>query len=162
MIMASEKIKTQDELSGIIVREKSMGRKVGFTNGCFDILHRGHVDYLRKARGCCDILVVGLNSDSSVKAIKGEGRPLNPQEARLDVLSVCEPVDYVTVFEESTPEKLIIKLDPDVIFKGGDWKESDIVGADHVKAKGGEVRVIPYLEGYSTTRLIEKIRGTGG
>jgi rfaE bifunctional protein nucleotidyltransferase chain/domain len=159
--MTRDKIKTQEELSAIVEKDRSSGRKVGFTNGCFDILHRGHVSYLEEAKKYCDILVVGLNSDSSVKAIKGQSRPINTQDARLEVLAACEFVDYLTVFDESTPEKLIKKLTPDIIFKGGDWEEEKIVGADHVKAAGGKVKVIPYVEGYSTTELIERLKKHG-
>ena len=156
--MAKDKIKTQEELAAIVGKLRSSGRKVGFTNGCFDILHRGHVSYLEEAKKACDVLVVGLNSDSSVKAIKGQSRPINPQDARLEVLAACEFLDYLTVIDESTPEELIKKLTPDIIFKGGDWEEDKIVGAGHVKAAGGEVKVIPYVEGYSTSALIEKIK----
>ena len=156
--MAKDKIKTQEELFAIVEKVRSSGRKVGFTNGCFDILHLGHISYLEEAKKACDVLVVGLNSDSSVKAIKGMNRPVNPQDARLEVLAACESVDYLTVFDESTPAELIKKLTPDIIFKGGDWEEDKIVGADHVKAAGGEVKVIPYVKGYSTTELIERLR----
>lgn len=152
------KVKTQKEITEIIEKEKASGKKVGFTNGCFDLLHLGHVRYLADARGECDLLIVGLNSDASTKRLKGKERPINPQEARAEVLAALESVDFVAIFEEDTPEDLIKALTPDVLFKGGDWEESEIAGASHVKASGGEVKIIPFEEGYSTTELIERLR----
>ena len=152
------KIKTRDELAGIVRQAKDKGTVVGFTNGCFDILHAGHVCYLRKAKKECGMLVVGVNSDGSVKRLKGENRPVNCESARLEVLSAVEVVDFLTLFEEDTPEELIKALTPDIIFKGGDWDENSVAGADHVRSNGGKVRIIPYLEGYSTTDLIRKIQ----
>ena len=156
--MGKEKVKIQEDLAGIIEKEKSLGRTVGFTNGCFDILHVGHVRYLQKARESCDLLVLGLNSDESVSRLKGLDRPINPQDARGEVLSALECVDYITIFEEDTPEKLIEFLTPDMLFKGGDWEEKDIVGAEHVKNNGGKVVVLPFVDGFSTTKLIGRIR----
>ena len=156
--MAREKIKTRRELGGIIEKEKASGKTIGFTNGCFDIIHAGHVRYLGEARSECDLLIVGVNSDSSVKSIKGEDRPLNKEEARMEVLAALESVDYLTLFEEDTPLDLIKEITPDILFKGGDWNESEIAGGDHVKACGGKVRLIQYIEGHSTTGLIDKIR----
>ena len=153
-----EKIKSLKELVGVVKREKAAGKTIGFTNGCFDILHLGHVKYLAEAKKYCDLLIIGVNSDRSVKRIKGEGRPVNDQEARLEVLSALEMVDHLTLFDQDTPEELIRALAPSVLFKGGDWKEKDIVGADFVKDVGGEVRVIPFLKGYSTTALIQKLK----
>lgn len=138
---------------------KSKGKRVVFTNGCFDILHVGHVDYLSKARKLGDILVVGLNSDSSVRKIKGLGRPINKELDRAKILSSLYFVDYVTIFDESTPEKLIKQLKPSVLVKGGDWKKDDIVGGDFVASIGGRVATIPFVNGYSTTYLINKIKG---
>ncbi len=158
--MRENKIKTQRDLLEIVKKEKASGKRIGFTNGCFDILHLGHVKYLQMAKKECDTLIIGVNSDSSVKKLKGDARPLNSQEARLAVLASLECVDYLTVFEEDTPEALIKALSPDTIFKGGDWREKDIVGSGHVKGYGGTVRVIPYVEGYSTTDFIERIRKT--
>ena len=156
------KIKIKEELAGIIEKEKKNGKKIGFTNGCFDIIHLGHIRYLKKAKENCDLLVVGVNSDESVKRLgKGEKRPLNPEPARTEVLAALESVDYITVFGEDTPEKLIEEITPDLLFKGGDWKEEDIVGSSHVKSNGGEVIVIPFEEGYSTTALVEKIKKNG-
>ncbi|MDD5633984.1 MAG: D-glycero-beta-D-manno-heptose 1-phosphate adenylyltransferase [Candidatus Omnitrophica bacterium] len=153
------KIKDQDELAKIIDKQKALGRTIGFTNGCFDILHKGHVRYLKGAKKECDILVVGVNSDASVKKIKGDSRPLNSQNDRLEVLEALECVDYLTLFEEDTPEKLIKKLTPDVLFKGGDWKVETVVGGEYVMSKGGKVKIIPYVEGYSTTGMISRMSG---
>ncbi len=138
-------------------KKKLKNKKVVFTNGCFDILHRGHVDYLDKAKKFGDILVVGLNSDKSVKRIKGGGRPINSESDRAFVLSGLESVDYIVIFNEDTPEKLITAIEPDVLVKGGDWKLKDIVGADFVKRRGGSVRRIRIVEGKSTTNVIDKI-----
>ena len=156
--MIRDKIKTQKELAAAVEKERVSGRKIGFTNGCFDLLHPGHVRYLEKAAAECDVLVVALNSDASVKSIKGPARPVNAESKRIEVLAALESVDYVTLFDEDTPAKLIEELTPDMLFKGGDWKEEDIAGADHVKAEGGRVCVIPYIDGYSTTALIEKMK----
>ncbi|MFC1644099.1 D-glycero-beta-D-manno-heptose 1-phosphate adenylyltransferase [Candidatus Omnitrophota bacterium] len=156
--MIKDKIKTQADLVDIVKKEKSSGKTIGFTNGCFDILHLGHIRYLADAKKECDLLVIGVNSDASVRSIKGTERPINVQEARMEVLAALECVDFLTLFEEDTPEKLIKELTPDILFKGGDWSEEDIVGADHVKSHGGRARVIPYLEGYSTTELIKRLR----
>lgn len=156
--MNNAKILLGSDLAGIVIKAKHSGKTVGFTNGCFDILHVGHVRYLRDARSECDLLIVGVNSDDSVKRLKGPDRPVNRQDARMEVLSALECVSYVTMFEEDTPETLIKLLTPDVIFKGGDWKEADIIGGDHVKKNGGRVRVIPFVSGYSTTGTINKIK----
>lgn len=156
--MNDPKIKTRQELAEVVQKAKASGRSVGFTNGCFDILHVGHVRYLGLARKECDMLIVGVNSDDSVRRLKGKTRPVNPESARLEVLAALASVDYVTLFSEDTPEQLIKKLSPDVLFKGGDWKEGDIVGADFVKGYGGKVRAIPFVEGYSTTTTIDKMR----
>lgn len=156
--MMTEKIMTQAELADTVKKEKVSGKIVGFTNGCFDILHLGHVRYLSAAKRECDLLVIGVNSDASVRRLKGAGRPVNSQEARLEVLSALECVDFLALFEEDTPEDLIRLLTPDILFKGGDWKENEIAGAAHVKAHGGKVRIIPYLEGHSTTDVIERMK----
>lgn len=156
--MIHKKIQTQAELFDTIKEEKALGKKIGFTNGCFDILHAGHVKYLNEAKKECDVLIVGVNSDSSVRIIKGEKRPINNQNDRMEVLSAIECIDFITLFEEDTPQKLIEKLTPDVLFKGGDWKENDIAGSDYVKSNGGKVKIIPYAEGYSTTNIIKKMK----
>jgi len=137
---------------------KRRGMKVVFTNGCFDILHEGHVSYLRQARGLGDALVVGLNSDASVKRLKGPERPVNSELSRAAVLSALECVDYVCIFGEDTPYELIREILPDVLVKGGDWAPDRIVGADIVKSHGGEVISLPFKPGHSTTGIIEKIR----
>jgi D-beta-D-heptose 7-phosphate kinase/D-beta-D-heptose 1-phosphate adenosyltransferase len=133
------------------------GLKVVFTNGCFDVLHLGHVRYLSKARELGDLLVVGLNSDTSVRRLKGEGRPVVGQADRAGVLCALESVDYVCIFEEDTPDALICEVAPDVLVKGGDYKPGEIVGADFVTQRGGAVHVIPTLPGRSTQLLIETI-----
>ena len=132
--------------------------KVVFTNGCFDLLHAGHVDYLQRSKALGDVLVVGLNSDLSVRRLKGTGRPINPQEDRAYVLSALSSVDYVLIFEEDTPYELIKAVKPDVLVKGGDWPVQNIVGRDVLWQRGGEVLSMPLLSGYSTSAIIEKIR----
>ncbi len=149
---------TPEEVRAAI--EKSGMGKTVFTNGCFDIIHAGHVKYLREARKLGDRLVVGLNSDESVHRLKGDSRPVNPLKDRIDVLSAFEFVDEVIPFEEDTPYDLIKKVRPDILVKGGDYEIKDIVGADLVRSWGGEVRTIPFVEGKSTTAIIEKIGGT--
>ncbi|MFA5145825.1 MAG: D-glycero-beta-D-manno-heptose 1-phosphate adenylyltransferase [Candidatus Omnitrophota bacterium] len=151
------KILSRARLAKIISRSRSGGKKVVFTNGCFDILHIGHVTLLQKARSLGDILVVGLNSDLSVKALKGDSRPVNKVRERAAVLAALGCVDYVTVFGERTPYGLIKLLRPDVLVKGGDWRIKDIVGGDIVKASGGRVIAIPFVKGYSTSSLINRI-----
>jgi len=133
--------------------------RIVFTNGFFDILHRGHVEYLQEAAALGDRLVVGVNSDASVRRLgKGEDRPLNDQDSRAKVLAALRCVDAVVIFEEDTPLELITALQPDVVAKGGDWKPEQIVGADLVKARGGEVRSLKLVDGFSTTALVERIR----
>ncbi|MDD3523528.1 MAG: D-glycero-beta-D-manno-heptose 1-phosphate adenylyltransferase [Candidatus Cloacimonetes bacterium] len=135
------------------------GKKIVFTNGCFDILHAGHVQYLEEARGMGDILVVGLNSDSSVTRLKGSERPVNNERDRYLVLQALRAVDYVIIFQEDTPYELIREIQPDVLVKGGDWAPEEIVGSDIVLSKGGVVRSLRFVEGLSTTGVIEKLRG---
>jgi rfaE bifunctional protein nucleotidyltransferase chain/domain len=131
-------------------------KKIVFTNGCFDILHRGHVYYLSKAAELGDLLVVGLNGDDSVTRLKGAGRPVNHLEARAEVLGALAFVDYIIVFEEETPLDLIVALQPDILVKGGDYNAEDIVGYEEVTSRGGSVEIIPLLEGYSSTSIIQK------
>lgn len=152
-----EKIKRSPELSRILAKARARGKKVVFTNGCFDILHVGHVDYLSKAKAMGDILVVGLNSDSSVRRLKGACRPVNRQLDRAKVLSALGFVDYITIFGEGTPEKLIKILKPNVLVKGGDWRKKDIAGAGFVTSCGGKVATIKFVKGYSTTSTIKRI-----
>lgn len=154
-----EKSLEQDLMAEKVVILRERGMKVVFTNGCFDIIHEGHVSYLRQARDLGDALVVGLNSDGSVSRLKGEGRPVNEQAARGAVLAGLESVDYVCIFEEDTPYALIDKIRPDVLVKGGDWKVEDIVGSDIVRSLGGEVYALPFTPGHSTTGIIRKIKG---
>jgi D-beta-D-heptose 7-phosphate kinase/D-beta-D-heptose 1-phosphate adenosyltransferase len=152
------KIKSFSELKKIITRLHQCGKEIIFTNGCFDLLHRGHVDYLRKAKSLGDILVVGLNSDASIRRLKGKGRPVTKQGDRAEILASLEFVDYVTIFDEDTPFNLIKALRPDVLVKGADWKKSEIVGNDIVKSYGGKIAVIKYLKGYSTTNILNTIK----
>lgn len=153
------KIKTLSCAKEEIGALKVMGKKIVFTNGCFDILHVGHARYLYAARVLGDYLIVAVNSDSSVKAIKGLDRPINNQDDRAEMLASLGFVDSVLIFDEETPLKVIELLMPDILVKGGDWKIEDIVGSDVVSASGGEVRSIPFVEGFSTTGIIKKIEG---
>ncbi|MES2856812.1 MAG: D-glycero-beta-D-manno-heptose 1-phosphate adenylyltransferase [Bdellovibrionota bacterium] len=134
------------------------GRKVVFTNGCFDILHVGHVRYLKEARAQGDILVLGLNTDRSVSVLKGPNRPVQNENARAEILAALECVDFVTLFDEDTPEKLIKEIRPDVLVKGGDYKIETIVGADFVMSYGGQVKPLQFVDGSSTTSIIEKLK----
>lgn len=131
-------------------------KKIVFTNGCFDILHLGHVHYLSAAKDLGDILVIGLNSDDSVKRLKGENRPINTQYARALLLAALQFVDFVIVFDEDTPLNLIQQITPHVLVKGGDYKIEDVVGVDWVMAHGGKVEIVDFVEGYSSTNLIKK------
>jgi rfaE bifunctional protein nucleotidyltransferase chain/domain len=137
---------------------ETKGKCVVFTNGCFDILHRGHVSYLNEAKAQGDILVLGLNSDASVKRLKGESRPVNSEQDRKFVLENLKSMDYVFIFEEDTPYNLIQQLQPDILVKGGDWNVEDIIGSDIVLANGGQVKSLNFVDGFSTTSTIEKIQ----
>ena len=151
-----------EQLLTDIARRKNLSPRrpprVVFTNGCFDILHVGHVRYLKDARALGDILVVGLNSDASVKRLKGETRPVQDQNDRGEILSSLESVDYVVLFNEDTPQTLIEKVQPDVLVKGGDWPVEQIVGSKYVLARGGEVKSLPFHPGNSTSLLLERIQ----
>ena len=151
------KITPRNELKATVDRLKREGKKVVFTNGCFDILHAGHTRYLREARKLGDALILALNSDSSVRSLKGPMRPIVPEAERAEVVASLDSVDYVTVFDELTPLELIEFLRPDVIVKGGDWAEKDIVGAETVRKWGGRVAIMPQIEGASTTNIIDKV-----
>jgi D-beta-D-heptose 7-phosphate kinase/D-beta-D-heptose 1-phosphate adenosyltransferase len=151
------KITPRNELKATVDRLKREGKKVVFTNGCFDILHAGHTRYLREARKMGDALILALNSDSSVRSIKGPMRPIVPEAERAEVVASLDSVDYVTIFDELTPLELIEFLRPDVIVKGGDWSEKDIVGAETVRKWGGRVAIMPQIEGASTTNIIDKV-----
>ncbi|MDD4241008.1 MAG: D-glycero-beta-D-manno-heptose 1-phosphate adenylyltransferase [Smithellaceae bacterium] len=133
------------------------GKKIAFTNGCFDILHVGHVRYLQEARKTADVLVLGLNSDSSVRAIKGEKRPLVTESERAEVLAALECIDFVTIFPELTPLDLICFLKPDILIKGGDWPEDQVVGGKEIREWGGHVTIVPEVAGKSTTNIVEKV-----
>ena len=158
--MSGSKVKKLSSLKRIAVALKKKGRKIVFTNGCFDILHYGHVMYLEKARRTGDCLIVGINSDLSVKRIKGPHRPVVNEFDRARVLAGLESVDFVAIFNEETPLKLIQALKPDLLIKGSDWKNKGIVGSDFVKTYGGKVLTIKLAKGRSTTNLIKKIAKT--
>jgi D-glycero-beta-D-manno-heptose 1-phosphate adenylyltransferase len=138
--------------------DENKKKKIVFTNGCFDILHRGHVSYLAEAKKLGDLLIIGLNSDASVRKLKGNDRPINNEVDRQFVLSQLKAVDFVEIFSEETPLNLILKIRPKVLVKGGDWKLDQIVGAKEVIAQGGEVYSLNFVNGYSTSSLIEKIQ----
>jgi D-beta-D-heptose 7-phosphate kinase/D-beta-D-heptose 1-phosphate adenosyltransferase len=146
------------QLTSELDQLRRKGKRIVFTNGCFDLLHPGHVRYLAEARSLGDLLVVGLNSDRSVRVLKGEGRPILNETERIEVISALEAVDYVVVFDEDTPHRLISMLLPDVLVKGGDWPLDQIVGRKEVEAAGGRVVSLPYVEGSSTSALILRIR----
>lgn len=152
------KLKSLSELKKIASQAKKEGKKIVFTNGCFDLLHRGHLHLLREAKKMGDLLVVAINSDRSAKSIKGPDRPILPQSERAELIAALEMVDYVTLFDEPDPHALIKELRPDVLVKGGDWAKDKIVGSEIVEGDGGRVAVIPYIEGYSTTQTIERMR----
>lgn len=151
------KIKKVPALSKILSGLRRKKRTVVFTNGCFDVIHAGHVTYLKKAKAMGDVLVVGLNSDSSVRRLKGDSRPINKAADRAGVLSALSAVDYITIFDEDTPETLIRAVKPDILVKGGDWKITGIAGSSYVQSYGGRVRRVPFVIGYSTTALIKNI-----
>ncbi|GAA0869901.1 D-glycero-beta-D-manno-heptose-7-phosphate kinase [Brevundimonas basaltis] len=155
---AHAKVAPVDELADVVEGWKRRGLKVGFTNGCFDILHRGHVAYLAQARGWCDRLVVALNTDASVRRLKGEGRPINDLDSRAVVIGGLTSVDRVTSFDEPTPLALIERLRPDVLIKGADYTREGVVGGDLVESWGGEVRLATFEDGYSTTKTIAKMK----
>ena len=157
-MQTKEKIIERSDAVGIIRRWKDAGEEVVFTNGCFDILHLGHVDYLEKAKEKGDKLVVAINEDASVKKLKGDSRPINDQYARARLIAALEFVDLVVFFGEDTPMELITFLVPDVLVKGSDYDLSNIVGADVVLEHGGKVETIDVVEGYSTTNIVEKVK----
>jgi len=150
---------TINELTALIARFRAAGKTIVFTNGVFDLLHPGHVRYLRHARGLGDALVVGVNSDRSVRANKGPGRPVTVEAERVELLEALASVDGVVVFDEDTPHAIIAVVQPDVLVKGADWAEDAIVGRDIVEARGGKVVRVPIEAGYSTTAILAKIRG---
>jgi rfaE bifunctional protein nucleotidyltransferase chain/domain len=152
------KLKNLEELRTIASDARAAGRTVVFTNGCFDLLHRGHVHILREAKATGDLLIVGINSDRSVRSIKGPTRPILPETDRIELIAAMEMVDYIVLFDEPDPYNVIAALKPQVLAKGGDWSAVKIIGAEVVEREGGRVIVIPYLKGFSTTEIIERIR----
>jgi len=150
-----QRIVQLEKLKRDVARWRFLRKKIVFTNGCFDILHLGHINYLSEAADLGDILIVAVNSDRSVKALKGEARPINNQDARAKLLASLFFIDAIIIFDEDTPEDLIKALNPDVLVKGGDYKIAEIAGSDFVLKNGGEVKIIPITEGYSTTGILE-------
>ena len=158
MQTSSQKILSQEALAEQVRAWQVQGEKVVFTNGCFDIVHLGHIDYLEKARALGGKLVVGINTDASVKRLKGESRPVVDEYARCRMIAALAFVDAVCLFDEDTPKSLIEKISPDILTKGSDYTPKNIVGADFVVAKGGEVKTIDLVEGFSTSKIIDKIK----
>ncbi len=150
-------LKTLEEIKSIRKKLKAENKKVVFTNGCFDLIHAGHVDYLSKAKALGDILIVGLNSDSSIKNIKGDKRPILNQPERSFIISNLKPVDFVVIFDEDTPAKLIEEIIPDILVKGADWSIENIVGRNIVENNGGEVKTIEFINDQSTSKIIKSI-----
>ena len=149
---------SRDDAAAFARRLRAAGRTVVFTNGVFDLLHPGHVRYLRAARALGDALVVGVNSDRSVRANKGHGRPINPEAERAEILAALDMVDAVVIFDEPTPHDLVAAIEPGVLVKGADWAEDAIVGRELVEARGGRVVRVPIEQGYSTTAIVQRIR----
>ncbi len=158
-MMLKDKIKTRSQLKMLIKGLKDKGKRIAFTNGCFDIIHPGHAEYLEAAKKGADILVVAVNSDKSVRNIKGDGRPIIDEKGRATVLAALQSVDYVTIFDEIDPLNIIMELKPDKLVKGGDWDVDKVVGKDFVESYGGVVKTIKLTKGYSTSAIIKKISG---
>ena len=155
------KVTTREELASLLAERRRQQQRVVFTNGCFDLMHIGHIRYLQAARNLGDVLVVGVNSDSSVRTLnKGTDRPIVPDAQRAEVLAALACVDYVVIFPEPDPGALIATLQPDILVKGGDWPVDRIVGRETVEARGGRVQTIPLVPGVSTTTLVQRIRAT--
>ena len=155
--MSAKKIKSLEEIIRLRAELRQLGKKLVFTNGCFDILHIGHVRYLNRARSLGDALVVGVNSDQSVRKIKGESRPIVPEQERAEVLAALACVDFVFIFDDQTPKRVIDAIVPDILVKGADWGISEIVGRDTVERAGGVVLNVPLVEGSSTSEIIRKV-----
>jgi D-beta-D-heptose 7-phosphate kinase/D-beta-D-heptose 1-phosphate adenosyltransferase len=153
-----DKIVGREQLLAVAAAARRTSRRIVFTNGCFDLLHVGHVRYLAAARDTGDLLIVGLNDDASMRRLKGPSRPLVAEAARAEVIAALGAVDYVTLFGEDTPYALIVAVQPDVLVKGSDWAAEDVVGRDVVEARGGRVILIPVVAGFSTTSLVERLR----
>ncbi len=154
------RIVSRDRIGAAVGRLRGEGRRIVFTNGVFDLLHPGHVRYLQHARSLGDALIVGLNSDASVRRYKGPGRPITPELERAEVVAALECVDAAVLFEEDTPAEIIRAVQPDILVKGADWPADQIVGRDTVEARGGRVVRVPVEEGYSTTGIVERIRAS--
>jgi D-glycero-beta-D-manno-heptose 1-phosphate adenylyltransferase len=152
------KLKTLIELVSTVRELRSQGKQVVFTNGCFDLLHRGHVRYLDQAKSLGDVLIVAINGDDSVRALKGRDRPVMSQEERAEIVAALAAVDYVLIFEELDPERVIWALQPDVLVKGGDWTVEQVVGRQIVESRGGRVCTLPYVEGASSSQLLRRVR----
>jgi D-beta-D-heptose 7-phosphate kinase/D-beta-D-heptose 1-phosphate adenosyltransferase len=152
-----KKFKNLDDLVKIRNQLKHQGKKVVFTNGCFDLLHSGHIHLFREARKKGDVFIVAVNDDSSTRKIKGASRPIFPLKERIEILGAIEDIDYLASFSEETPQKIIARLLPDVLVKGGDWKPEEVVGKREVEDTGGEVEIIPYLEGRSSSDIVKRI-----
>ncbi len=155
--MRTPKVQTLTNLLKIRARLRRQGKKVVFTNGCFDLIHGGHIELFKKAKSLGDVLIVALNTDASVRKIKGPSRPVFPLEERFEVLGAIEYIDYLTSFSEETPQKIIAALLPDVLVKGGDWPPDQVVGKKEVEAAGGRVVLVPYLKGHSSSSILKKI-----
>ncbi len=153
-----KKLFSLKKLLEILRTEKKKGKKIVFTNGCFDIIHIGHIRYLKKAKALGDLLVLGLNTDSSVKILKGKARPIMSEKERAEILGSFEMIDYIVLFNDETPIKLISKIKPDILVKGADYKGKEVVGTDVVKRFGGKVKLIKFEKGKSTSALIKKIK----
>ncbi len=161
LFMSQTKIQTLTQAAATLQQWQAAGKKIVFTNGCFDILHIGHVDYLEKSRALGDALVVGVNTDGSIRRIKGESRPIVNETSRSRVIAALESVSLVVLFDDDTPKSLIETLKPDILVKGDDYSVETIVGADFVLSHGGSVQTIPLVKGFSTSAIIAKIRTTG-
>jgi D-beta-D-heptose 7-phosphate kinase/D-beta-D-heptose 1-phosphate adenosyltransferase len=151
------KLRSLGELVAIVRQRRALGDRIVFTNGCFDLLHRGHTRLLQQARALGDMLIVGLNSDASVRCLKGPSRPVLSQDERAELLSALAAVDYVVIFEEADPSRVIDTLEPDLLVKGADWAKQEVVGRETVERRGGQVVTIPLVEGASTTSLLRRI-----
>jgi D-beta-D-heptose 7-phosphate kinase/D-beta-D-heptose 1-phosphate adenosyltransferase len=152
-----KKFKTPADLVEIRSQLKRQDKKVVFTNGCFDLLHSGHVHLLREAKEKGDVLIVAVNDDASIQKIKGTSRPIFPLEERIEILGAVEDIDYLVSFSEETPQRIVARLLPDILVKGGDWRPEEVVGKKEVEEAGGEVVIIPYLKGRSSSEIIERI-----
>lgn len=158
MTVSNRRVLPLSQLIQMVRRLRRQGKTIAFTNGCFDLLHSGHLDTLERTKRLADVLVVGINSDASVRRLKGPSRPVVPQAERARLVAALKPVDYVVIFSEETPLQVIQTLQPDLLAKGGDWSAKEVVGKDLVEYCGGKVLLMPYLTGHSTTRLLQRIR----